>query len=151
MGKIVVLGIGNQLMMDDGLGIYLVEKLAKLDEKSDIQYVMGESDIDYCLNQLEGADFVIILDAISSGKKAGDITIFPLSSLHEYYTLNISPHNLHLFQALYQQKATIKGYLIGVEPKEISFHIGLSKTLREMWDNILLKVRSKINELLEER
>ena len=60
------MGIGNRLMMDDGIGIYLVEELAKLDEQSNIDYLVGESDVDYCLNQIEELTPVIILDAICS-------------------------------------------------------------------------------------
>lgn len=148
MEKIIVLGIGNRLMMDDGMGIYLAEELAKLDPTSDIHYLIGESDIDYCIEKIEGATFVIILDTVRSGKKAGELSVYPLANLHEYQTLDISPHNLHLFQVLYQQKETIKGFLIGVEPYEIRFHIGLSKTLDERWNRILQRVKKTMMALI---
>ena len=101
MEKILVLGIGNRLMMDDGIGIYVVEELSKRACVANSQYVIGESDIDYCLAQMEGTTFVIIVDAVYSGKAPGELTVYPLEHLLDHPTLNISPHDMHLFQVLY--------------------------------------------------
>ncbi len=148
MERIIVLGIGNQLMMDDGIGIYLVEELEKLDQISNIHYIIGESDIDYCIEKIEEATYTIIIDAVFSGKETGEVSIYPLANLHENQTLDISPHNLHLFQVLYQQRNTIKGVLIGIEPYEINFKIGISQNITEKWDQILLEVRRSIMALI---
>ncbi|WP_299094772.1 hydrogenase maturation protease [uncultured Metabacillus sp.] len=149
MENIIVLGIGNRLMMDDGIGIYLIEQLSKLNHTPHVSFLIGESDIDYCMDHIMKATFVIIVDAVFSGNKPGELTVYPLANLHEYQTLDISAHNFHLFQSLYQQKALIKGYLIGVEPYEIGFHIGLSKTLSEKWETILQDVSQTIHKLIE--
>ncbi|MDS9470962.1 hydrogenase maturation protease [Sporosarcina pasteurii] len=149
MGKIIVLGIGNRLMMDDGIGIYLVEHLAQLNRTSDVSFLIGESDIDYCMDQIMKASVVIIVDAVFSNSQPGELTVYPLAQLHEYHALDISAHNFHLFQALYQYTESIKGYLIGVEPFEIGFHIGLSETLSEKWKTILQDVSQSIDKLLE--
>lgn len=148
MGKIIVLGIGNQLMMDDGVGIYLVQELIKRDRSSTIQYLIGESDIDYCLEQMDGASFIIIVDAVFSGKKPGELSVYPLADLHEHQPLNLSPHNLHLFHTLYHQKDEIKGFLLGIEPFEINFYIGLSQPLKDKWDGVLDEVTKVIGELI---
>jgi len=148
MEKIIVLGIGNQLMMDDGIGIYLVEELSKLNQTPHVSFFIGESDIDYCMDQIKKATFVIIVDAVLSGNKPGELTVYPLDNLHEYQTLDISAHNFHLFQSLYQQRESIKGYLIGVEPFEIKFHIGLSNSLKEKWKTIVRDVSATIDRLI---
>ncbi|TDL80492.1 hypothetical protein [Peribacillus frigoritolerans] len=62
--------------------------------------------------------------------------------------INKSKHILHLFEVLYQQRKTIKGFLIGVEPYQIDFHIGLSNILTEKWDGILEEARKTIVELI---
>ncbi len=148
MGKIIVLGIGNQLMMDDGVGVCLVREMARLNKKPNIRYVIGESDIDYSLEQIEGARFVIILDAIFSGKEPGEISVIPFSSLPKQPILPISPHNLHLFEVLYQQKEMREGVVIGVEPCEIRFHHGLSNVLKRKWHRILRDVSKTIAKLI---
>lgn len=151
MENIIVLGIGNQLMMDDGIGINLVQELGNRDNRGGIQYIIGESDIDFCIEKIAEAAFVLIIDAVMSGKKPGELSIYPLVDLHECQPLNISPHNLHLFQVLYQQKETIEGYLIGVEPFELRFHIGLSKVLCEKWDMIFNEVEEVVDKLITRR
>lgn len=148
MGKIIVLGIGNQLMMDDGIGIYLATELAKLDRRSNIQYVIGEADIDYSLAQINGARFVIILDAVLMEKEPGEISVISFASLPKQQILPISPHNLHLFDVLYQQQEMTEGVVIGVEPGEIRFYHGLSSILKEKWHQILLDVSQTIEELV---
>jgi hydrogenase maturation protease len=148
MEKIIVLGIGNQLMMDDGIGIYLVEELSKLNHTPHVSFLIGESDIDYCMGEIKKATFVVIVDAVYSGNNSGELTVYPLENLHEHQTLDISAHNFHLFQSLYQQRETIKGYLIGVEPFEIKFHIGLSNSLQEKWKTILEDVSATIDRLI---
>jgi hydrogenase maturation protease len=148
MGKVLVLGIGNKLMMDDGIGICLVEELAKRNMDPSITYCIGESDVDYSLQQVEGASFVIVVDAVRSGSKTGEISVYSLGDLHECRTLDISPHNLHLFQVLHQQSEKTEGYLIGIEPFEVSFHIGLSNTIKEKWDEILSDVSKIIERLI---
>lgn len=148
MNKTIILGIGNKLMMDDGIGVYLVEEIRKTETNPQINYIIGESDIDYSLSQLEGAEFVIILDAVLSGSNPGDLTIFPLDQVHSHKMLDLSPHNLHLFQALYYQRDKIKGFLIGIEPFDIYFEIGLSRVLSRKLPEILYSVNKIIDELL---
>lgn len=151
MEKIIVLGIGNVLMMDDGIGIYLIEELSRQNTDSSISFLIGESDIDYCIEQIMDASFVIIVDAAVSESEPGSLTVYHLSDLHEHRELDISSHNFHLFNMLYLQKDRIKGFLIGVEPYEIQFHIGLSKMLNEEWNSILQDVSDTIDELIGER
>lgn len=148
MKKILVLGIGNQLMMDDGVGIYLVEELMRRDHLPSIQYLIGESDIDYCLEKIEEAELVIIIDALLSGKEPGELAVYSIADLHEHPFLDISSHNLHLFQFLYHQKKEIKGFLVGVEPFEINFHIGLSQPLKSRWDTTLNGIEKIIKKLI---
>lgn len=150
MENIIVLGIGNQLMMDDGIGIYLVEQLSERNRTSDISFLIGESDIDYCMEQIMDASLVIIVDSVCTGEDPGSLKVFPLSELQSHRELDISPHNFHLFQLLYLQKESIKGFLIGVEPYKITFHIGLSKPLIEKWDTILQYVSETIEKLIVE-
>ncbi|OIU70492.1 hydrogenase maturation protease [Rossellomorea aquimaris] len=148
MGKIIVLGIGNRLMMDDGIGLYLVEELSKLNRSLPVSFIIGESDIDYCMEEMMGSTFAIIVDAVFSGNKPGELAVYSIADLHEQHTLDISAHNFHLFQSLFQQRDTMKGYLIGIDPHEVRFHIGLSSILKEKWETILQEVSQTIDRLI---
>jgi hydrogenase maturation protease len=77
--------------------------------------------------------------------------LYPIADLHQQQSLDISPHNIHLFQVLYQQKDRLKGYLIGIEPFEVNFHIGLSEGMIQKWDNLLSEVKRIMNKLILNR
>lgn len=148
MEKVIVLGIGNRLMMDDGIGIYLVEELMKDGSAQNIQYIIGESDVDYCIQQIENASIVIIIDSAMTGLQPGDVTIHSLEDLVVSRILDFSIHNLHLLQVLYQLRNHIKGYLIGIEPYEISFNFGLSRIIENEKSRIKEDVKEAIKQLI---
>ena len=149
MGNIIVLGIGNRLMMDDGIGIYLVEELMRDEHEQNIQYIIGESDIDYCIQQIENATFVIIIDCTITGGQPGDVTIHALNNVFDSHLLDFSLHNLHLFQVLYQLRNQMTGYLIGIEPYEITFNYGLSEVLGNKMNQIIKSVKEAIVQLTD--
>ncbi|AHN21362.1 hydrogenase maturation protease [Lysinibacillus varians] len=148
MEKVIVLGIGNRLMMDDGIGIYLVEEMMRDASAQNTQYIIGESDIDYCIQQIENATFVIIIDCTITGGQPGEITIHSLDHLVVSRSFDFSVHNLHLFQVLYQLRNQIKGYLIGIEPYKISFNFGLSKVIENKRNEIEKNVKEVIQQLI---
>ncbi|RSK25909.1 hydrogenase maturation protease [Bacillus sp. HMF5848] len=148
MKKIVVIGIGNQLMMDDGIGNYVVMELAKDNTMNNVEHIIGESDIDYCLERMEGATKVIIIDAICTNKTPGDVSVFPIENFLEQTFLSISAHDEHLFHMLKLKKDTVKGYVIGIEPAELQFNLGLSEILSERWNVIIGDVKKAIYTLI---
>jgi hydrogenase maturation protease len=88
----LVLGIGNDILMDDGIGPHLVRDLAPLFESPDIHF-----DIACCgglevMEFIKGYDKVVFIDAIRTNNgKPGDIYYFNPSDFKE--TLHLS--NLH--------------------------------------------------------
>ena len=76
--RIRILGCGNPLMGDDGVGIRVIEELKKiqLDQMDDVELIdAGVCGLDL-LNLFEGASRVIIVDAVVSGAKIGSIHRF---------------------------------------------------------------------------
>ncbi|MEH7441416.1 hydrogenase maturation protease [Bacillus sp. JJ1122] len=135
----LVIGIGNVLMQDDGIGVYLAEELMVENNDKRIKFVIGETDVDYCLAEAKEGEFLIILDAVQMGSKKGSIYEMPLTQL-TMMEKGIAAHNFHLFHAL----SLKKGLLIGVEPYEINFHFGLSEDLKRNYSIIKQKVKERI-------
>jgi hydrogenase maturation protease len=135
----LVMGIGNVLMQDDGIGVYLTEELMAENRDKRIRFVIGETDVDYCLAEAEEEVFLIIIDAVQMGSKKGSIYEMPLSQL-TMMDKGIAAHNFHLFHAL----SSKKGLLIGVEPYQIGFHFGLSENLKRDYYKIKQKVKERI-------
>lgn len=143
--KTVVLGIGNRLLMDDGIGLYVANALKEL-SSGDIHCVMGETDIDYCLDEVKGAEFLIIIDAAKLGKASGEVTAFSLDDVKAHNDLGLSMHNLHLFDMLEQIYKDIKGIMIGIEPYMIDYNLGLSEELNIRLPEIITEIRNIINQ-----
>lgn len=151
MKDTIILGIGSRIMMDDGIGIYLVEDLKKLFSNPDLKYIIGETDIDYCLSEIADAKFVIIIDAYLSGKNPGKITVNPLFDLEKGNTAGYSLHGIHILNLLQGLKHELNGILIGIEPYEITYGFNLSDTLRSYYPVILNSVNRYVTEYLDQR
>jgi hydrogenase maturation protease len=72
--KTLVLGLGNVLMGDEGIGVYAVRELEKHALPSDVECLDGGTGGFTLLEPLEGADRIVIIDAASDGNPIGTIT-----------------------------------------------------------------------------
>jgi hydrogenase maturation protease len=97
---IKILGAGNYLMADDGVGIHILEKLERMN-RSDVELVNvgvgGLAILDY----MEDADDVIIIDAVrGGGGEPGSIYKFTDKELPPANLFMMSLHDLSLVDTL---------------------------------------------------
>lgn len=95
-----ILGAGNYLMADDGVGIHILEKLEQTN-RSDVELVNvgvgGLAILDY----MEDADDVIIIDAVrGGGGEPGSIYKFTDKELPPANLFMMSLHDLNLVDTL---------------------------------------------------
>ncbi len=146
MKELIVLGIGNRLMTDDGIGIHIVEELQKTNTNTNIQYVVGETDVYFCLDQIENALMTIIIDAAYLNKEPGSISIVSLEKVSENPVYPISVHDTHLLDLVKKSGQYVKGLLIGIEPYEIDFGTSLSWVLESKFIRICKEVKDIIED-----
>lgn len=145
MNKILVIGIGSRIMTDDAIGIYLVEDLIRLGTDPDITYINGETDVDYCIEEILKFKNVIVIDAFLSGKQPGEITAVPLNKLNEDIEESFySMHGMHLLNLVRIAKHSLNGILIGIEPNEINYGFSLSDLLQSFYPRIFEGVQKEI-------
>lgn len=137
----LVLGLGNRLMMDDGIGVEVVERLAS--QPDGIRYAVAETDFAYALELAAEAASVLIVDAAMTGGAPGTVSLLPLADL-AVARPGLSMHQLHFVDLLLQLGLPKRGALIGIEPAQIEFHLGLSDELRPRLDEIVSHVRGII-------
>jgi hydrogenase maturation protease len=137
MKKMLILGIGNRLMMDDGIGVYVVEELKKRSSYSGIRYVIGETDIYFCLDYIEKASYIIIVDAAFLGKEPGSISEIPFEQIKNHPLQTISVHDSHLLDDIRIRGNDIDGVFIGIEPQEVNYCQNLSQKLQEQFIKIV--------------
>ncbi len=131
---ILVLGLGNLLLQDDGVGLRLVEELrreARLGEQC--EFVDGGTQGIALLGYLEGRRRAVILDAVALGAPPGTVHVLDGAALrasraataHEPGGLEL----LALAEWLGQMPEEVT--IIGIEPERARTGIGLSKPVEE--------------------
>jgi hydrogenase maturation protease len=149
MGKFVV-GIGNVLLSDEGIGCHVVHVMEEI-PLPDVEMIDGGTCLDV-LQLLEDADKLVLVDAVKGGGTPGQIYRFhpeditleqkPLLSLHDMGLLD----SLKLIQLWHSDKIGIgETVIIGVEPKEINWGLELSPELREKMPEIIDAVLSELD------
>lgn len=137
MKKVLVLGIGNRLMMDDGIGVYIVEELSKRKQDNNTLYVVGETDVNFCMQCMEGMLSVIIIDAAYFGNDPGSIYTIPVNKVLQGSLNMFSQHEFDLLRQLKTKGKAVEGMFIGIEPKEIAYGLQLSDALKDKFEDII--------------
>lgn len=132
----LVIGIGNLLLKDEGIGVHVVQALKKMDlsDYVNLSIIDGGTSPDILL-LLERAHKLIIIDATKGGDEPGaiyrfcpeDIALEPdqLTSIHQIGLLQ----SLKMMQLMGTEPEEIT--IIGIEPKEMDFGLELSPELQE--------------------
>ncbi|WP_291580841.1 hydrogenase maturation protease [Clostridium sp. UBA6640] len=140
-----VIAIGNRIMMDDAIGIKIVEGIEDDLKQLGFSIVIGETDIDYTLNEINEGDFIIIVDSSLMGEDPGTINVSSLKDIKEYNEKTYSLHQMSLVKVLSGSELfKIDGLLITIEASEINFGMELSKTLKNKFEAIKNKVLKEI-------
>jgi hydrogenase maturation protease len=148
--KVAVLGIGNLLLKDEGVGVHLVEKLADVIDDTNIKIIDAGTYPDFLSLIEDNLDKLIIVDAVKNGDQPGTLYRFdfdvvdlegaPTFSLHDIGVID-SLRTMALFNK--QPKSTV---VIGIEPKTIDFGLELSPELVEKLPKIIELVVQEINQ-----
>ena len=97
----LVLGLGDPIMGDDGLGLAALARLARdWDLPPSVSLVDGGTWGMNLLPQIETADQLILLDAIRAGTPPGTLVVIERDELPRYFSLKISPHQIDLREVL---------------------------------------------------
>lgn len=118
--RILVLGVGNTLMCDDGVGIHAVQSLADGYElPANVRVVDGGVAGLGLLGEIAAADFLIIVDAVKWGGTPGSIHRLGQENLLPHRGPFISAHEVGIAELL--AAAEFSGCLpqteiLGVEP-----------------------------------
>ena len=129
--RTLVLGLGNPLMGDDGVGVAVLERLrSEWVVPPQVELIDGGTWGMNLLPFVETARHLILIDAIRTGAAPGTLTVLERSELPRYFALKLSPHQIDLREIL--ALAELRGMLpddlvaIGLEPERVDLELGLS-------------------------
>ncbi len=129
--RVVILGVGNILLTDEGVGVYAVNELmSRYDLPEEVEVIDGGTSGMDCLDQISEADHLLIADAMRSKKEPGTITRLSGSEIPAFFKTRISPHQVGISDMLaalnFHGLMPKNIVLFGVEP--ISFATAMELT-----------------------
>jgi hydrogenase maturation protease len=145
---IVVIGVGNLLLKDEGIGIHVIKALQELDLPTDVRLIDGGTSPDLIAYTRAG-DKMIIVDAARASGPPGTIYRFRPEDLAEEKGMLTSTHDLGVVQNLNLMSLTGNKpreiIIIGIEPGEIDWGTELSPELQQKIPEIIKVVLREID------
>jgi len=145
--RVVVVGIGNLLLKDEGIGIHAIKALQEIALPPDVALIDGGTSPDL-IAYTQAGDKLVIIDAARAGGEPGTIYRFQPHDLATGGGGLLSAHDLGVPQSL--KLMSLAGnepseiVIIGVEPKEIDWGMELSSELEEKLPQL---VRAVLEEM----
>ena len=97
--KTIILGVGNPILKNDGVGVHVAEELKKMINRPDVKIDSAFTGGMNLLDMIVDHDRAILIDAVKrSDRKPGDVDILPIGELSAFHTCN--PHDVSLPQAI---------------------------------------------------
>ena len=128
-----IIGIGNPLMGDDGVGIAVIERLQALSLPPGVEVIDGGTGGVTLLHLIEGADRVFFVDAVDMDRPPGTIAVFAAAQILSRESPNLSLHETGLPQvlALGRELGPLPEItLYGVQPQSVARSIALSPAVK---------------------
>ncbi|MFP4657349.1 MAG: NiFeSe hydrogenase maturation protease [Desulfonatronovibrionaceae bacterium] len=151
MKKLLVLGVGNILLMDEGIGVHAVRELWDKDWPASVEFVDGGTFTQDLFYLFEKYDHVLVLDVVRAGRDPGTLFRMEEKDLVENEKQALSLHDVDLLDSL--RMADLLGNrptltVIGIEPEKIDWGMEMTGTLQNKFDAFVLKAESEIKTIL---
>jgi hydrogenase maturation protease len=147
--NIKILGCGNALVGDDGFGIRVIEKLREIKLPENVEIIEAGVGGLAILSWIEGADKVIIIDAVQTGNEpAGTVYRFTDKEMPPSDMFMLSLHDLNLVDTLNI------GKLVQKMPSEIIIYgvevIRVAEFTKDMTPEVEAAIPEVIDLVIEE-
>jgi len=135
----VIIGIGNVLQKDDGLGVYAATYLNEnYTFSKNIQIINGGVEGIHLLNVLEENDHIVVLDCLQLDDTPASIYAIPAKEISGYGLNNGGAHEIGILQCMdmmeLQGKEIPEAIVIGIVPAEVTFSFGLSSEIVDAFE-----------------
>lgn len=161
MKKILVAGIGNIFLGDDGFGVEVAQRLAQCELPEAVQVIdFGIRSYDLAYAIMDDDAVIVLVDATQRGQPPGTLYLIEpdLNELDRRGGTVVNGHSMNPVRAL-QLVQTLGGtldrplYLLGCEPAVLDTkdgRIGLSKPVRAAVPKAIVMIRSLVQDLRSE-
>ena len=130
-GRKTVLGLGNILQRDEGLGVHALRTMEnELGETVDVDWIDGGTLGLDLLPVVERSGGLLILDAVDRGEKGGSLIDMPGEEIPLFSRIRLSPHQISFQEVLglarIRDNFPERIHLLGIQPVDLSSGLELS-------------------------
>ncbi|MFH0933706.1 MAG: HyaD/HybD family hydrogenase maturation endopeptidase [Pseudomonadota bacterium] len=150
--RIIVLGVGNILLSDEGIGVRAIEQLQQdYILPPEVVVIDGGTTGMEMLDDLSKCDHIIIIDAVRSGKAPASIVRLADEQVPVFFKTKLSPHQIGLSDVLAtlafidEQPGGVT--VIGVEPVSLATGMALSPQVEARLPELMDLVVTELREL----
>ncbi|HFC98157.1 MAG TPA: hydrogenase maturation protease [Thermosulfurimonas dismutans] len=135
--RVLILGVGNLLLRDEGFGIHVIRELERCYEiPPEVEVVDGGCAGFSLLDYLREKDLALLVDIVADSAPPGTLQIFEDEDLSRFAAVKtLSPHEVSLIEALkFAEFSGLKPSrvrILAAVPEEISPGLELSPSLKK--------------------
>ena len=149
---VLVLGIGNLLLQDEGVGVRVVQELERRYRvPPEVELLDGGTSGMELLDVMAGREHLIVIDAVRTGAAAGTIVELTDAEVPALFRLRVSPHEIGLSDVLAALQVTgeipRRIWLFGVVPVSTELSLELTATIHARMEAVLGAVTNKLAAL----
>lgn len=152
----IVVGLGNPLMADEGIGVVLIEELNKLAAAGelptdDVEYYDGGTGGMYLLHTIAGREKAVLLDCCLMGADPGTIRRFTPDDVASVKQMaHLSLHEVDILKVLELAKqigsCPDEIVIFGIEPVSITQQMHLNDTLQAKIPDYITAIKTELLE-----
>jgi len=147
--RVVVLGVGNILLSDEGLGVRAIERLPlACSLPPQVELIDGGTCGMELLEDLESLDGLIMVDAIRAGKPPGTPIRLADDDVPIFFKTRLSPHQVGLCDVLASLRFLDRapGYttILGLQPQSLALGMKLSSEVEAAMPELLRMVMCEL-------
>lgn len=148
MKKIAIIGIGNILLKDDGVGVHTIKQLENEELPSTIELVDGGTSTLDMLSYFLDFEKVIVIDCLRAGYEPGTIYRIRPEDITSFKKESLSIHDVQILDVV--KMANMLGkypkvVIFGIEPKEICFDLEMSNEMKTKMPEIIKHIKKELN------
>ncbi|HEY41802.1 MAG TPA: hydrogenase maturation protease [Dehalococcoidia bacterium] len=144
----LILGVGNILLSDEGIGVRVIEAMKDRDLPPDVELLDGGTASLELLNIMANRDKVIVIDAVEGGGEPGTIYRFTPDDIKYQSMTFTSLHQISLLETLTDAKylgiAPKTIVILGIEPKELGLGLDITPEVAAVIPRVVELVMAEI-------
>jgi hydrogenase maturation protease len=150
--SVLILGLGNILLQDEGVGVRVVEQLQRQYRISGaVEVLDGGTAGMSLLEHIRNRDHLIVVDAVKTGQAPGTVITLSGKEVPAFFQSRVSPHQMGLadmlaaLELMGEKPAEVT--VIGVEPQNLDIGLELSDLVSTRVDELVIRLVGKLLSL----